>query len=439
MIRLVTTRTLVISLLFLALLPISQTQAADKTFQLKQLATDAKTVGLNYGDSFGTADVSAVELPDGRIRIFFGLMDGKLGGQIGSATSSDGLNFTADSGIRVPRIVDGAITKGASSPSIFKLSDGRYRLFFTGDLGVMSAISSDGLNFTREDGARLTRIAFANPLFNQSSPPICSAIVPISGGRYRMYCSQQVQQNAFHPNADRAIFSATSTDLLSWTPEPGRRIGLGSSLPVDADHPTVIEVNGDAVTLAYDQLLPNQDARIMIAKSNDGLTFTTEYFSGIYGNEAFYLKTGSGKEFLYYGKHDTKTGSIINVAIPGAIDTSNQSFRLKITCYAAPGLQVQNKILEIYDFNPVCPKDYSTTAPVTATPTPVASVTPSPSATPSVSPKPVVTISPLPTATPTLTAPAPATKKTTITCVKGKTIKKVTGKNPKCPKGYKKK
>jgi len=31
------------------------------------------------------------------------------------------------------------------------------------------------------------------------------------------------------------------------------------------------------------------------------------------------------------------------------------------------------------------------------------------------------------------------TKKTTITCVKGKTTKKVTGVNPKCPSGFKKK
>jgi membrane protein involved in colicin uptake len=30
-------------------------------------------------------------------------------------------------------------------------------------------------------------------------------------------------------------------------------------------------------------------------------------------------------------------------------------------------------------------------------------------------------------------------KKSTITCIKGKTIKKVTAVNPKCPKGYKKK
>jgi hypothetical protein len=47
-------------------------------------------------------------------------------------------------------------------------------------------------------------------------------------------------------------------------------------------------------------------------------------------------------------------------------------------------------------------------------PTPSASVTPTPSA------KPVV-------------------KKTTITCIKGKTSKKVTAVNPKCPAGYKKK
>jgi len=37
------------------------------------------------------------------------------------------------------------------------------------------------------------------------------------------------------------------------------------------------------------------------------------------------------------------------------------------------------------------------------------------------------------------TAQANSMKKKTITCVKGKSIKKITGKNPKCPKGYKKK
>jgi hypothetical protein len=48
---------------------------------------------------------------------------------------------------------------------------------------------------------------------------------------------------------------------------------------------------------------------------------------------------------------------------------------------------------------------------------------------------------PAPTATPSPSASAkPATpKKISITCVKGKTSKKVTAVNPKCPTGYKKK
>jgi hypothetical protein len=49
----------------------------------------------------------------------------------------------------------------------------------------------------------------------------------------------------------------------------------------------------------------------------------------------------------------------------------------------------------------------------------------------------VVEPTPTPTATPTV-KPVVA-KKTTITCVKGKTTKKVTAVKPKCPTGFKKK
>lgn len=66
-------------------------------------------------------------------------------------------------------------------------------------------------------------------------------------------------------------------------------------------------------------------------------------------------------------------------------------------------------------------------------PTPSASPTPTPSASPLASASP--TSSPTPSSSPTVKAIS--SKKKTITCVKnGKTIK-VTGKNPKCPVGYK--
>jgi hypothetical protein len=49
------------------------------------------------------------------------------------------------------------------------------------------------------------------------------------------------------------------------------------------------------------------------------------------------------------------------------------------------------------------------------------------------------TPTPSPSATPTTVAKPAAAKKTSITCVKGRTSKKITAVNPKCPSGYKKK
>jgi len=66
------------------------------------------------------------------------------------------------------------------------------------------------------------------------------------------------------------------------------------------------------------------------------------------------------------------------------------------------------------------------------TPTPTPTATPSPSTSPSAKPS----ASAEPTAQMSV---APVMKKSTITCVKGKTTKKVTAVSPKCPAGYKKK
>jgi hypothetical protein len=56
------------------------------------------------------------------------------------------------------------------------------------------------------------------------------------------------------------------------------------------------------------------------------------------------------------------------------------------------------------------------------------------------SPSPTTSPSASPSASPTpLTKPIAASKKKTITCTKGKTTAKLTGTNPKCPPGYKKK
>ncbi|MTA79840.1 MAG: hypothetical protein F2954_00720 [Actinobacteria bacterium] len=70
--------------------------------------------------------------------------------------------------------------------------------------------------------------------------------------------------------------------------------------------------------------------------------------------------------------------------------------------------------------------------------TPIPEVSTAPVVTPTPTPTPTPTASSTPSLTPT-TIEKPIVKKTTITCIKGKTVKKVTANSPKCPKGYKKK
>lgn len=81
-----------------------------------------------------------------------------------------------------------------------------------------------------------------------------------------------------------------------------------------------------------------------------------------------------------------------------------------------------------------------------ATPTPStpSSASPSPTAAPTAAPTATTTKSPPPSASPTPStvqkaspAPNPVVKKKTITCVKGKTVRKVTAVKPVCPKGFK--
>lgn len=66
----------------------------------------------------------------------------------------------------------------------------------------------------------------------------------------------------------------------------------------------------------------------------------------------------------------------------------------------------------------------------TATPTPTATATPTPTATPTQTP---VVVTESPAAKPVT---KPAAKKRTIVCVKGKTTRKISAVNPKCPSGF---
>lgn len=110
------------------------------TFQKEGLRIDSETSGDN-----GWASVpDAIMLPDGRVRLYYVSAAGMEHG-IGSAISSDGLNFIKEPGLRVENLVDPALVKIGDRYLLFAASiDERFTKV---PKGIYYLESSDGLNF----------------------------------------------------------------------------------------------------------------------------------------------------------------------------------------------------------------------------------------------------------------------------------------------------
>ena len=120
-----------------------------------QTESGARLMPIYGGFETIICDPTLVELPDGRFRLYY--KGANTGGgppaihKIFSAISSDGLNFE-----REGLVIDSEKTDDrgwASVPEAIKLSDGRIRLYYVSgsSRGIVSAISSDGLNFSKEE------------------------------------------------------------------------------------------------------------------------------------------------------------------------------------------------------------------------------------------------------------------------------------------------
>jgi len=98
-------------------------------------------------------------MPSGVYRLFYTSM-----GEIYSASSADGLNFTVDSGKRISK--GGAAdpdNDSASSPVLIQFGGNSFVLFYEGVSGdthvVLSATSTDGLDFTKQSEIRYSGTA----------------------------------------------------------------------------------------------------------------------------------------------------------------------------------------------------------------------------------------------------------------------------------------
>jgi hypothetical protein len=207
----------------------------------------------------------------------------------------------------------------AAMPQVIKLSNGTYRMYYGVSLktpvsgattAIKSATSSDGLSWTVESGYGLLGDGDGDSGSDgiPANEKLISApdVVQLSNGSYRVY--YQAQNQGTTP-PDFRVKSATSTDGLSWTRE-GTRIDIenGSQSPVafsiaaqtdvirfsDTDYVILLSANYQkSATLPSD---------LVIGTSTDGLNFSD--FSVLYenGHDPGVLKLSDNSGYwMFYG------------------------------------------------------------------------------------------------------------------------------------------
>ena len=116
------------------------------------------------------ADSTTIRLNDGRYRMYM-----FAGDNIRSAISSDGLSFTMESGARLPQ--------GSGQSRAVRLTDGRIRISTHSDRPRQRHQLGRGANFTVETGLRIAGSAAG---MTQLTGP---GIIRLADGRYRAYFS----------------------------------------------------------------------------------------------------------------------------------------------------------------------------------------------------------------------------------------------------------
>lgn len=300
------------------------TAAADPSDQFPTAPYNATLISekILYPSLFGVsaglpvADVSGVQLSNGSIRAYvFAQNQG-----IVIADSTDGKIFT-----KVGNAFGG--DKGQGMPRVVKLSDGRFRMYNMSSGGISCSISSDGLNFTVEKADCIS----STPYAGASNGLTGAGIVKLANGTYRAYFSDMVKAGT-GPDPHQ-VYSATSTDGLTWSADPGIRVGPGAtSITRSAEHPAAVVHADGSVTLFYfdNEARPGKDSSgrqnmamgqmgLWYSTSTDGgLTFSTENkinfpapLSNSFGNDPDIFLDKDGSMILWAGGFENSLGGYI--------------------------------------------------------------------------------------------------------------------------------
>src|SRR3989344_4696201 len=163
----------------------------------------------------------------------------------------------------------GSRITGGSVPFIHKLKDGRVRLYYCENSGILSAISNDGLTFTKEQGVRIS------PGTGFELQVCDPTMVDLLDGKMRMYYKGADSQNAGPGQSIHKIYSAISSDGLTFTKE-GLRIDSETSGDNGwASVPDAIILPDGRVRIYY-VTAAEMEHGIGSAISSDGLNFVKE-------------------------------------------------------------------------------------------------------------------------------------------------------------------
>ena len=167
---------------------------------------------------FGIIWPSVVILPDGRFRMYYTDQSNPFDSAIKSAISTDGLNFIVEDGERLTPLGSGYESEGIMRPKVLPLGNSTYRMYYSAlsnDVNrVLSAVSSDGLNWVREQGIRIDPQDFC-PANTRVMDPSDSYID--SNGVIHQYIWTVKCKNRYYKDAIAGLFEFTSFDGLTFS------------------------------------------------------------------------------------------------------------------------------------------------------------------------------------------------------------------------------
>ena len=204
--------------------------------------------------------------------------------------------------------------------SIVRLDDGRYRMYGELHGDITSYVSSDGLSWEPEDGKRVENAGFP-------------FVMKLSNGRWRMF---------YVPSGGGVIqdhfLSAVSYDGLNFEVEDGHRYDAETDYEANIQSPRIIKMDG-TYRLYYTAISgtgAEETARILSAKSNDGLNFVHEEgvridptkppLVGLRVAHAWPVMTSDGQIQLFFAGASTKDGGILSAISDDGIDFTVNPF-----------------------------------------------------------------------------------------------------------------